>query len=591
MVSEAGFVQPSVAPGRRTKVWRGLLMVSAIVLTTWYASRLTSWEEVIGILGGMSAGAVAVVVGLTLLNIVTYWLVLAASIPGLGVARAGSLQLPSTAISNVLPAGGVVGTGFTVVRLRAWGHAMGDVAAALVVNGVLGTAAKVTAGIVAVLALSPTAEATAAAPTLAMAAIAVVVVGVAKLLSSRSAAVVVAGTAERLVGRLLGFIRRPQRPALLDATVRLQTDVGSLLRARWPALVAATVLSHVALFALFVTCFRAVGLDAGVISTTELVASFGVARVASLIPLTPGGVGLIEIALTASLTAKGGEPDLVVAGVALYRLGTYIAPTLLGLVVLAGWSVLGRRRRARGRAPVGGDDAERADVPLVVDLDGTLFPVTTRTLMVARLAWRQPGALPVYWRTRRARRLESKFFLWELAGIDLDRVPVRGDLMDRLRAERAAGRDLYLASGAPDPLVRAVVRDTGLFVDGWGSTPSLQLVGGAKAALLESRFGHGGFDYVGDANEDLEVWPSARAAVLYRPGPFLRRAAVRRLRCVEIVRRPPGHTVALAVRTVVACLAQHPFRRRRPDHAPAPSRMTDDDLQSVGGKPVGVDRP
>jgi putative heme transporter len=78
------------------------------------------------------------------------------------------------------------------------------------------------------------------------------------------------------------------------------------------------------------------------------VAVFAFARLVTAIPLTPGGVGIVELALVAGLTRLGGDGANVVAGVALFRLLTYSLPIVVG----AGTYVFWRRNRSwRDSAP------------------------------------------------------------------------------------------------------------------------------------------------------------------------------------------------------------------------------------------------
>ena len=75
---------------------------------------------------------------------------------------------------------------------------------------------------------------------------------------------------------------------------------------------------------------------------------FAFARLLTAIPLTPGGVGVVELALIAGLTAAGGEDAPVVAAVLLFRGLTYVLPILLGAIAYVYWR---RNRSWRDSAP------------------------------------------------------------------------------------------------------------------------------------------------------------------------------------------------------------------------------------------------
>jgi uncharacterized protein (TIRG00374 family) len=69
----------------------------------------------------------------------------------------------------------------------------------------------------------------------------------------------------------------------------------------------------------------------------EVLVVFAFARLVTAIPLTPGGVGVVELALIAGLTRAGGEDAAVVAAVLLFRLLTYVLPILLGALTYIYW--------------------------------------------------------------------------------------------------------------------------------------------------------------------------------------------------------------------------------------------------------------
>jgi hypothetical protein len=67
-------------------------------------------------------------------------------------------------------------------------------------------------------------------------------------------------------------------------------------------------------------------------SPDALVISYGLANVLAAIPLTPGGLGVVEAALTASLVGFGATRDVAVLGVVTYRLVNFWLPIPVGAV-------------------------------------------------------------------------------------------------------------------------------------------------------------------------------------------------------------------------------------------------------------------
>ena len=163
------------------------------------------------------------------------------------------------------------------------------------------------------------------------------------------------------------------------------------------------------------------------------------------------------------------------------------------------------------------------DVPLVVDLDGTL--VLTDLLhesavsAVARAPWATLKALPSLLRGNRA---ALKRRLAEAGPVDAEFLPMREDLVGLLSEARAKGRRLVLATAADELLARPIAARVGLFDEVLASDGVRNLKGEEKRAALVDRFGERAFDYVGDARADLPVFRSARKAILVGPGVRLR---------------------------------------------------------------------
>jgi len=89
-----------------------------------------------------------------------------------------------------------------------------------------------------------------------------------------------------------------------------------------------------------VVAFLAVGAP---VPTRALLMAYGAAQVVANMPITPGGLGVVEGSLTVALVAFGGRTDATVAAVLLYRLLSFWAVLPLGW---GSWLVL-RVRAAR----------------------------------------------------------------------------------------------------------------------------------------------------------------------------------------------------------------------------------------------------
>ena len=93
------------------------------------------------------------------------------------------------------------------------------------------------------------------------------------------------------------------------------------------------------------------GVTASEITWIEAFAGWSLARALQLIPLTPGGVGPVELGMTGILVGLGGSNAEVVAAVLLYRAATIVPTLLLGLATLGAWKWLRPDREPEGLDP------------------------------------------------------------------------------------------------------------------------------------------------------------------------------------------------------------------------------------------------
>lgn len=151
-------------------------------------------------------------------------------------------------------------------------------------------------------------------------------------------------------------------------------------------------------------------------------------------------------------------------------------------------------------------------LPLVVDLDGTLIKTDLLAETANRFVTAQPlRALTLLnWLAQGRRTLKAR--LAESTRIDIASLPYNEELLDWLRAQKAQGRPIVLATASHRLLADQVARHLGLFDDVLATDAATNLKAGAKRDALVSRFGERGFDYVGNDWPDLPVWQSAAQA-------------------------------------------------------------------------------
>ena len=135
------------------------------------------------------------------------------------------------------------------------------------------------------------------------------------------------------------------------ATIKFRDRTVLLLHARWHWITVATLVSHLSLFLVLLLALRFVGVSSAQVSWAEALVVFAFARLLTAIPFTPGGLGVIELALITGLSAAGGARALVAAAVLVFRALTYVLPIPLGVATYVFWQRNRSWRRAPNTAP------------------------------------------------------------------------------------------------------------------------------------------------------------------------------------------------------------------------------------------------
>jgi uncharacterized protein (TIRG00374 family) len=333
------------APRRRFWRRRRLLggAATAIVVAAVFLfvlPRIADYRDVWDVLEDLGWTDALVLVAVTALNLVTFappWMV---ALPGLGFRQAFMLSQASTALSMVSPAGAAVGMAGSYTLLRSWRFPASAVALAVALTGVWNQLANLVFPIAALALLTGIDQDHPALRTAAFVGLAVLVLVLAAFgfaLSSPRRARWIGGLAARLTTRVKAWLRRDPVIWGGEGLARFRARALGLLRRRWHVLTAATLVGHLAVFVLLLVCLRVVGISGSEISWIQAFAAWSLIRILGALPITPGGVGIVEVGLSGALVAFGASNADAVAATLLYR-ALAVLPTLgLGMFAAATW--------------------------------------------------------------------------------------------------------------------------------------------------------------------------------------------------------------------------------------------------------------
>jgi len=321
-----------------TSILSGLATAALVVLLPKAVG--ATWSQVGGVLSQVSPGSLALLALVWIAGLWAHSFVLAASLPGLTKRRGLTLSLTGSAVANVLPLGGAAGTALNFTMVRRWGFSRSAFGGFLAVTTLLNVVSKL--GMVALaLGLVPilhSASAFGSGSLLFLPVPVAVLAGVWILVDERAA---------RVIGSALDKALR--RTRLTEQLPELRRSILQLMRTGWRRMAAGMICYLALQLALLWLCFQVLHVPLGL---PVLFTALAVECLLTMVPITPGSAGVVEVGTAAALVALGGDPAGVAAGLLLFRGFTYLMEIPVGGVLLALWSWF-QRRTSRLQAVAG----------------------------------------------------------------------------------------------------------------------------------------------------------------------------------------------------------------------------------------------
>ncbi len=332
-----------------------LIGVAFVVATfVFFLPKIADYREVWGVVKALSWPWIVALLAVEAFNILTFAPPWQVALPGLRFLPALAMTQVSTALSLVVPGGAAVGIAGSYGMLRSRGFAGRDVGRAVTLTGLWSQFANLLYPVVALFLLTTqggTSPALATAAFIGVAVLGVVVAGLVLVLVSDRMASDLGDVAARLTNRVLRALRREPVGWGGESFERFRDEAGDLLVRRWHLLTLATFVGSLSVFAVLLVSLRALHVPAAQVSGVEAFAAWALVRLIASVPLTPGGIGVVELGLTGALVGFGGNNAGVVAAVLVFRFLTIVPTLVLGLLGAATWRRLNPPSLSRSESP------------------------------------------------------------------------------------------------------------------------------------------------------------------------------------------------------------------------------------------------
>lgn len=271
-------------------------------------------------------------------------------IPGLSFIRSLIARESSSAVSNVVP--GPSGTATQYVVLRSWGVSTERFAGATVSVSVLTDALVFAAPglffLVWVALGRPAEQGSEHVWLVGVISVVVAVVTVA-IVGAVARSERWAGALGRIGQRCVNPLRRllGKEPVATwpERARELRTSTLRLVRGNAGVLGGCIGGAYLLNGLLLVGCLWACGVEAALMPVSLGLVLYAIGRLLTIVPITPGAVGVAEVVYTALYVAVLGEAsqDAVLAGVLVYRALTWGLPLVTGAVAYCAWRIMRHR--------------------------------------------------------------------------------------------------------------------------------------------------------------------------------------------------------------------------------------------------------
>jgi uncharacterized protein (TIRG00374 family) len=350
---------PIAKVDRKKQVLAGILTVAVLVFVfvgifPKFANYSDAWDSI----QNMSTVSIVALLLVSVVNVLVYVWPYQAAMPGLRYKDGFVVRQTSFMISNVIPAGGAFGLGVQYAMLSGYGYGAAATTTAIGATSVWNLLVTLGLPVLGVVVLVFQGGATTNEVVGALAGVVAIVVLVglfALVLRSENVARRVGNIGDRVVGSLAKrFRRRKGQPAeaphedpdakgnqgvgdVTASVLQFRDQLTGVVSDRWGLLTVTSFLQQFCQFLILAVAFFGITGSDGGINPAELFAAFALARLASFIPVTPGGLGTVDAAMVALMSDMGAARADALAATLVWRAASFFPQVIIGIITFLVW--------------------------------------------------------------------------------------------------------------------------------------------------------------------------------------------------------------------------------------------------------------
>jgi len=346
-------------PSRRQILLRILLLVGILVLVfVVILPRVVDFQAVGAALSRLTAGQLAILAAATIVAYVASAAPAKVLLPELSWPHAVGADLAARAVASTIPGPTDLATRF--VLYRQWQIPADRATAGIAFASVFEPLSSLVLPLIGTIGLILTGHLTQRVVVVAAIGLMILVVAVAlivEVVRSESFARRIGNGLDWLARHIWTLVHRTPPAGIVDGVIDFRERAKDILAGHGLLAFAAAVLAKLAWFVVLEVSLVAVGLTPAVLPPAAVLTAMAVVGIVALVPITPGAVGVSEVAYIGILTSVAGveATEQITAAVMLFRIAQWLA------VIPIGWVLLVIMRGGHLAELLGDDSAAAAD--------------------------------------------------------------------------------------------------------------------------------------------------------------------------------------------------------------------------------------